>query len=86
MGNCKTFITLLKSFLGTGLLLMAKGYANGGYAFSIPVLIIASVISGAAGQLIILTRAKVRGSFSEIAQYSFGLWGRILADIVMVLA
>ena len=86
MGICKTFFTLIKSFLGTGLLLMAKGFANGGYAFSIPILIISAVISGVAGQELIETRSKVRGSFSEIAHFSFGLWARVIADIVMVLA
>lgn len=64
MGIAKTFFTLLKSFLGTGLLLMAKGFANGGYAFSLVTLIISALISGIAGQELIETRSKVRGSFS----------------------
>ena len=72
IGDCKAFFTLLKSFLGTGLLLMAKGFTNGGWSFSVPCLVIAGVISGVCAAMLIETRKKVRGSFSEIAAYTFG--------------
>ena len=58
MGTCKTFFTIVKSeffqlfliytllgFLGTGLLLQAKGFSNGGWAFSSCVLLISAILA-----------------------------------------
>ena len=56
MGSCKTFFTIVKSnfglvcfsfvgFLGTGLLLQAKGFANGGWAFSSAILLISAILA-----------------------------------------
>ena len=65
---------------------MAKGFTNGGWSFSVPCLVIAGVISGVCAAKLIETRKKVRGSFSEIATYTFGIWGRILADFSLTVA
>lgn len=86
LGDAKTFLTLMKTFLATGLLLMAKGFANAGYLFSIVFLVIIALITGYAAQALIETRTRVRGSFPEIAQLSFGMCGRVITDITLVVS
>lgn len=68
------------------MLLMAKGFINGGWLFSVPCIVLAGFISGVCAARLIETRKKVRGSFSEIATYTFGIWGRILADFSLAVA
>lgn len=75
MGDCKTFFTFFKSknsplisgFLGTGLLLQAKGFHNSGWSFAVAILIAVAVVQGYCGYILIITRTKHHGSFSELA-------------------
>ena len=44
-GLLKTFFTLIKGFIGTGILFLPKGFENGGYLFSPIALLFAGALT-----------------------------------------
>ncbi|KAI8450951.1 transmembrane amino acid transporter protein-domain-containing protein [Phakopsora pachyrhizi] len=78
------FMTL-KSLVGTGILLLAKAFANGGILFSILMLIIVSIMSLYSYVLLVQTRLHIAGGFGEMGGILYGPWFRntILFSLVI---
>jgi proton-coupled amino acid transporter len=64
----KTFFLLLKSFIGTGVLLLPKAFKNGGILFSSITLVIVSLISCLAFHLLLQCRARYSGGYGDIGK------------------
>lgn len=64
----KTFFLLLKSFIGTGVLFLPKAFKNGGILFSSITLIVISLISCLAFNLLLKCRARYGGGYGEIGE------------------
>ena len=63
---------------------MPKNFINGGYVFSSISLLGSLILTLFCANLLIQTRAKVGGSFSEIGERTWGKTGKILVDITLV--
>ena len=92
MGDCKAFFTFcrgrrhvsLPGMIGSGVLLQAKGFVNGGWAFSSGILFFSALVEVYCLHIVIAIRRRFRGSFSDIGGQAFGLWGRVVTDIFTV--
>lgn len=78
-------LTLLKSFVGTGVLFLPRAYLNGGMLFGNVVLLGVAALSYYCFVLLVKTRLKVEGSFGDIGGILYGRWMRtlILSSIVI---
>lgn len=85
-GTTKTFFTLLKAFIGTGIMFLPKAFNNGGILFSSMCLLSISVISMLAFHLLLKCRASIGGGgYGEIGEAIGGpkMRGIILASITL---
>ena len=62
----KTFFTLLKAFIGTGIMFLPKAFQNGGMAFSLTCLIAVSLLSTLAFHLLLKCRERYGGGYGEL--------------------
>jgi len=66
-GTMKTFFTLLKAFVGTGIMFLPKAFRNGGILFSSITLVTISIITTLCFRLLLQCRAKCGGGgYGEI--------------------
>ena len=65
-GTTKSFFTLLKAFIGTGIMFLPKAFNNGGILFSSITLITVSVISCICFHLLLQCRKKYGGSYGDL--------------------
>lgn len=81
----KTFFTLLKAFIGTGIMFLPKAFNNGGILFSSLCLIFIAAISMWAFHLLLKCRTAVGGSYGDIGESIAGKKMRnvILASITL---
>lgn len=81
----KTFFTLLKAFVGTGIMFLPKAFNNGGILFSSLCLIFIAAISMWAFHLLLKCRTAVGGSYGDIGEIIAGKRMRniILASITL---
>ena len=81
----KTFFTLLKAFIGTGIMFLPKAFQNGGILFASVTLISVSLISTLAFHLLLKCRAKYGGGYGELGGAIGGpkLRGVILSSITL---
>lgn len=70
----KAVLLLLKSFVGTGILFLPKGFSNGGYTFSTISLLLCSLISYYCFILLISTKDK-SGGINGYGDLGFHLYG-----------
>ncbi|KAF2164650.1 hypothetical protein M409DRAFT_67768 [Zasmidium cellare ATCC 36951] len=85
-GTTKTFFTLLKAFVGTGIMFLPKAFRNGGILFSSMVLISVSIITTLCFRLLLQCRSKYGGGgYGELGESIFGPRFRslILASICL---
>lgn len=84
-GTAKTFFTLLKAFIGTGIMFLPKAFNNGGILFSSLCLISIAAISMWAFHLLLKCRKAVGGSYGDIGASIAGPRMRsiILASITL---
>lgn len=72
-GTTKTFFTLLKAFVGTGIMFLPKAFRNGGILFSSITLILVSVITVLCFRLLLQCRSKYGGGgYGELGGMIFG--------------
>ena len=76
--------TIFKGFVGSGVLYTPKNFINGGYVFSAITMIAALVLTLYCAKLLLDTRAKIGGSFSEIGEKTWGKTGKTLVDVALV--
>jgi proton-coupled amino acid transporter len=62
----KTFFTLLKAFIGTGIMFLPKAFRNGGILFSSITLVIVSLVSCICFHLLLTCRKQYGGGYGEI--------------------
>ena len=62
----KSFFTLLKAFIGTGIMFLPKAFRNGGMLFSSITLVTVSLISGLCFHLLLLCRQRYGGGYGEL--------------------
>lgn len=81
----KTFFTLLKAFVGTGIMFLPRAFANGGILFSSICLLAVAAISMWAFHLLLRCRMVVGGSYGDIGETIAGKKMRniILASITL---
>lgn len=65
-GTLKTFFTLIKAFVGTGIMFLPKAFANGGILFSSITMLIISVFSVWAFHLLLKCKEKHGGGYGEL--------------------
>ena len=68
----KTFFTLLKAFVGTGIMFLPKAFRNGGILFSSITLLLVSAISMLAFHLLLQCRTKYGGGYGDLAKACAG--------------
>ncbi|KAL8720806.1 MAG: hypothetical protein Q9181_007844 [Wetmoreana brouardii] len=65
-GITKSFFTLLKAFIGTGIMFLPKAFNNGGMLFSSITLITVSLLSCLSFHLLLLCRERHGGGYGEL--------------------
>lgn len=83
--TAKTFFTLLKAFIGTGIMFLPKAFKNGGILFSSLCLVSIAAISMFAFHLLLKCRTAVGGGYGDIGAAIAGSKMRtvILASITL---
>lgn len=83
--TAKTFFTLLKAFIGTGIMFLPKAFKNGGILFSSLCLVSIAAISMFAFHLLLACRTAVGGGYGDIGAAIAGRKMRaiILASITL---
>lgn len=84
-GDWKTFFTLLKAFVGTGIMFLPKAFKNGGILFSAITLVTVSLMSSLCFHLLLQCRKRYGGGYGELAEAIGGprLRSLILASITI---
>ncbi|KPM37429.1 Vacuolar amino acid transporter 3 [Neonectria ditissima] len=62
----KTFFTLIKAFVGTGILFLPKAFSNGGILFSSMTLLVLSLLSCLCFRLLLDCRERYGGGYGEL--------------------
>ncbi|KAJ6782985.1 hypothetical protein PWT90_10381 [Aphanocladium album] len=68
----KTFFTLLKAFIGTGIMFLPKAFRNGGMLFSSMTLIAVSLITSVCFKLLLECRSRYGGGYGELGEAIVG--------------
>ncbi|KAK7914128.1 hypothetical protein PG985_011831 [Apiospora marii] len=84
-GTTKTFFTLLKAFIGTGIMFLPKAFSNGGILFSSITMILVAAISMVSFHLLLACKAKYSGGYGELGHAIAGtrMRGLILGSITL---
>ncbi|GAB1319774.1 hypothetical protein MFIFM68171_09984 [Madurella fahalii] len=65
-GTTKTFFTLIKAFVGTGIMFLPKAFSNGGILFSCTAMLTVSTITMVAFHLLLQCKHHYGGGYGEI--------------------
>ncbi|KAK3707571.1 hypothetical protein LTR37_012066 [Vermiconidia calcicola] len=80
-GTVKTFFTLLKAFIGTGIMFLPKAFRNGGILFSSITLITVAIVSMICFRLLLHTRKRYGGGgYGELGE---AVGGRKLRAVIL---
>ncbi|KAI1412748.1 transmembrane amino acid transporter [Hypoxylon sp. FL1857] len=81
----QTFFTLLKAFIGTGIMFLPKAFNNGGILFSSLTMLVISTVTMLAFHLLLACKARYGGGYGEIGQAIAGkrMRGLILSSITL---
>jgi proton-coupled amino acid transporter len=84
-GMVKSFFTLLKAFIGTGIMFLPKAFKNGGILFSSMTLLAVSAVSMFAFHLLLKCRNQYGGGYGDLGKAIAGprMRGLILASITI---
>ncbi|KNE61971.1 hypothetical protein AMAG_07235 [Allomyces macrogynus ATCC 38327] len=79
----RVFLLLLKSFIGTGVLFLSSAFRDGGFAFSVAMLLLLAILITVGMMLLVWTSEVVPGSFEQIGDRLFGKPARwlVLASV-----
>ncbi|KAL4900226.1 hypothetical protein BDW74DRAFT_103166 [Aspergillus multicolor] len=83
--NTKTFFTLLKAFIGTGIIFLPKAFRNGGILFSSLTLVTVSLISTLCFHLLLECRRRYGGGYGDLGEQIAGprIRSLILASVAI---
>lgn len=81
----KTFFTLLKAFVGTGIMFLPKAFSNGGLAFSSITMAVVSLVTMISFHLLLSCKNQYSGGYGEIGEQISGKKMRhlILASVTL---
>ncbi|KAK4133860.1 hypothetical protein BT67DRAFT_32831 [Trichocladium antarcticum] len=65
-GTVKTFFTLIKAFVGTGIMFLPKAFSNGGLLFSSLAMLVISAVTMVAFHLLLQCKLHYGGGYGEI--------------------
>ncbi|ORY57878.1 transmembrane amino acid transporter protein-domain-containing protein [Pseudomassariella vexata] len=65
-GMTKTFFTLLKAFIGTGIMFLPKAFSNGGILFSSVTMLLVAAISMVSFHLLLQCKKRYAGGYGEL--------------------
>jgi proton-coupled amino acid transporter len=85
-GQVKTFFTLLKAFIGTGIMFLPKAFKNGGMLFSSITMIVVSIVTALCFELLLSCRKQYGGAgYGDLGRSISGpkLRSLILVSITM---
>lgn len=68
----KTFFTLLKAFIGTGIMFLPKAFRNGGMVFSSMTLVAVSLVTSVCFKLLLECRSRYGGGYGELGEAIVG--------------
>lgn len=85
-GAAGTVFILLKSFVGTGVLFLPRAFLNGGMLFSLLTLLAVSLISYYCFLLLTTSRLKLKGSFAQMGEMTYGPVMRFLINSSLVVS
>lgn len=77
-GVSQTFFTLLKAFIGTGIMFLPKAFSNGGLAFSTVTMFVVSIVTMIAFHLLLACKQIHSGGYGEIGEAIAGVGMRKL--------
>jgi proton-coupled amino acid transporter len=66
--DMKTFFTLLKAFIGTGIIFLPKAFSNGGILFSSIALITVSILTATCFHLLLQCQRRYGGGYGDIGE------------------
>ncbi|KAI1136411.1 transmembrane amino acid transporter [Hypoxylon sp. FL0543] len=81
----QTFFTLLKAFIGTGIMFLPKAFNNGGILFSSMTMLVVSTVTMLAFHLLLACKKRYGGGYGEIGQAIAGnrMRGLVLGSITL---
>ncbi|KAF2086096.1 hypothetical protein K490DRAFT_45085 [Saccharata proteae CBS 121410] len=79
-GDMKTFFTLLKAFIGTGIMFLPKAFNNGGILFSSITLIVVSMVTSLCFHLLLQCRKRYGGGYGELGE---AIGGRKIRSLIL---
>ncbi|KAI0095724.1 transmembrane amino acid transporter [Nemania sp. FL0031] len=79
-GTRKTFFTLLKAFIGTGIMFLPKAFDNGGMLFSTVTMVVVSIVTMLAFHLLLACKAKHGGGYGEIGE---AIAGPLMRNLIL---
>ncbi|CAI5717327.1 unnamed protein product [Hyaloperonospora brassicae] len=89
----KTVFTILKSFIGSGILFLPKGFQNGGMLFSLGALSVSAILSTFCmlrltdcSNFVQRERGHINVSYGLVGEKAFGKMGRVAVNISLVLS
>ncbi|KAI1292995.1 transmembrane amino acid transporter [Xylaria venustula] len=82
----KTFFTLLKAFIGTGIMFLPKAFDNGGLLFSSITMVVVSSVTMLAFHLLLACKRQYGGGYGELGQAIAGPKMRTLILFSIVLS
>ncbi|KAI9917006.1 hypothetical protein PsorP6_017199 [Peronosclerospora sorghi] len=89
----KTVFTILKSFIGSGILFLPKGFQNGGMLFSLAALSVSAILSTFCmlrltdcSNVLLRGRTRTTISYGLVGERAFGKVGRTAVNISLVLS
>lgn len=92
-GMAKTFFTLLKAFVGTGIMFLPSAFNNGGLLFSSVAMVVVSAVTMVAFHILLQCKTKYSGGYGELGQAIAGdgmrsliLWSIALSQLGFVCA
>jgi proton-coupled amino acid transporter len=78
--NVKSFFTLLKAFVGTGIMFLPKAFKNGGMLFSSITLLTVAAVTMGCFQLLLQCRSRYGGGYGELGE---AIGGRRLRSLIL---
>ncbi|KAJ5602280.1 hypothetical protein N7510_011814 [Penicillium lagena] len=82
--DLKTFFTLLKAFIGTGIVFLPKAFRNGGILFSPIALLTVSILASVSFHLLLECRRRYGGGYGDIGECIGGWHLRTLIRVSVV--
>lgn len=87
LGNCATFLTLIKGFVCSACLYLPKSFVNGGYLFSIVALIVSAIMTTYCSMLLLQIRKKVdASSYTDLGLKLYGPVGKNIVNLALCMS